>query len=79
MATECANTRCRVVLDARIKFEQQAGFVIAAIFVTDKVLSNWPPVLFEDSEEVVKMASNMQSPKIRMNFKFIRRPLFTET
>lgn len=57
-----------VIRDARTYAETLKGYAITFLFAVADSLSGWPKILLANSPKLIRMAVEMETPKIRLNF-----------
>lgn len=63
-------TCCRVILDARTKYETKQGYAIKFEFVTEDLIKSWPKMVLPKSDVLERKVDSMQSAEIGVNFAF---------
>lgn len=62
---------CRVIIDARTRYEIKEGYAIKFEFVTeDLVTTKWPKMMLPSMDSLRRKVDEMQSAKIALNFAF---------
>ncbi|KAJ4188633.1 hypothetical protein NW759_016815 [Fusarium solani] len=57
-----------IIRDARTYAEIKKGYAITFLFAVPEALSKWPKILLENSTELIRLAVNMETPTIKLNF-----------
>lgn len=68
-----------IIRDARTYAEILEGYAITFLFAIADALSGWPKILLANSPELIRLAVNMETPKIRLNFAIKNSSASTKT